>query len=411
MFPYLSKVEMILSELDDRRQAVLDHCQNMSKYVMKSFNIPMYEHLIYYVQYIIDIQEIEGILDVVLQKKIEIRKKHEDLIKVTQQCLHMFGNRVINSNEFAMLDTFEQTIIKKLLNVSLLDMPSIEMVNFKNILIKNNNFALNLTSNIKKTNLELIEKVTNNFSQCVNVIKREDTYAGVGYVEFIFALYYITDPLNNEPPDSLKSYVNYFREKNTDFSTDEIKAAINGIYSLVKSNLNTSLAKQTIIEKFIGYMELYKAKNYQDEKKIYEEDLQKEFEQFLFINGFYPIVHPKLSNGIPDIIVENERFSLLFEIKQIGIVPSEKNKPQIHKKFVQVLNQMPIYHKRLANMPKFLKDVYVITFSSNPIRFTKDKIMLDSLTYHFYFINFCLEAPQKQTAKNFDPIKLIEYDC
>lgn len=170
--------------------------------------------------------------------------------------------------------------------------------------------------------------------------------------------------------------------------------------------LSNKFSIENSILKFKHYMEVFNEKY---GKENPEKDFQKDFELFLFNNGYFALSEGQVGNGRFDDIVINQNNAFLCELKQEGF---RKNKNftttnTIRKKIESAKIQTKTYHERLREFPNLSTDVFVIIFCKNYSRFKNDenRIQFDSLTFNFFIVNLNKNSPSTQKIVNFIDIE------
>lgn len=231
-------------------------------------------------------------------------------------------------------------------------------------------------------------------------------YTGTEAALKIYNLYYRINPsapihLNRDIPHSRMSFL-------ASVSVAEYAKCCSVVYNYLRHKITTSLSKQAIIKRFAAYMELYRLDDFADLQDTEPEKVfQKEFEQFIFFHGLYPISEAQLNTGRLDTLSNNYDQSFLCELKQIGYGSDRAYPSKIREKLKKSITQSPAYHLRLTGYPNLASDVYIIAFSRRPLRINPDYITFNGVTYHFYVVNFSRVGPQQQKLITIDPNDLI----
>ncbi|WP_339784709.1 hypothetical protein [uncultured Imperialibacter sp.] len=202
--------------------------------------------------------------------------------------------------------------------------------------------------------------------------------------------------------NSLESLAESFIKSGKYSNAKELYSHSKKVVKHLKHRLTSQLSKSIVVDRFITFIELYFEKEVIDEKV-----LQKEFERFAFLNGYYPVSEAQLSNGRFDNIVSSEDASFLVEHKIFQGADADKLLAKAKKGKIQA----NIYKKRLEQYPNISQDVYVLIFTDLYSEFKDGISHLDTsnIRFHFYLVNLGKTKPSKiQTSAIIDIYELME---
>jgi len=193
-------------------------------------------------------------------------------------------------------------------------------------------------------------------------------YLGVNSAVNLMKIYKAANP-KLEPKDLEEILLKQSYEKGENlFFSEELISDCKKIKMYLELKLKTGFSLNITIERFKAYMELYF-----NSIVLNEKEFQKEFEQFLFNNGYYPISEAQVSNGRLDTLAVNKESAFLCEYKQIGFSSASETKSEAIKKILSSTIQSEIYQARLSSYPNLSSVVYVILFTKYFLGF-KDNI-------------------------------------
>ena len=198
---------------------------------------------------------------------------------------------------------------------------------------------------------------------------------------------------------------NFIKSGEDTIEANNLHAHCKRIRDYFKQRLSTKFSIEASIERFKHYMEVF----YKGETSKGSEDIfQKEFELFMFNNGYFALSQGKVGNGRYDNIILNENNAFLCEHKQIGFGKIKETKKKQIEKFQSSKIQAKIYHERLRLLPDLSNDIYIIVFSKYYLRFKDNKadIPRDGLNYKFRLI--CLEKIVPSKIRNVEEIDIAE---
>ena len=271
------------------------------------------------------------------------------------------------------------------------------------------NGILNKFTRISETGYENIIKELNLFSDNLRILFFHEQfhydYLGVNSAIQLQLIYRNVHPLF-VPSEINEAMFNGFIKSGKDIlEANNLLSHCKKIREYFKQKLNTKFSIEVSIQRFKQYMEVF----YKSEDSKYSEDIfQKEFELFMFNNGYFALSQGKVGNGRYDNIILNENNAFLCEHKQIGFGRIKETKKKQIEKFQSSKIQAKIYHERLRLFPDLSNDIYIMLFSKYYLRF-KDNIsdiQIDGLNYKFKLI--CLEKVVPSKIKKIEEIDIAE---
>lgn len=161
-----------------------------------------------------------------------------------------------------------------------------------------------------------------------------------------------------------------------------------------RQKLVSKFSIDTSINRFKHYMEVFYSSDLSISSEI---TFQKEFELFMFNNGFFALSQGQVGNGRYDNIIINEHNAFLCEHKQIGFGKEGETKKILLSKFLKSKIQTKIYHERLKLFPELSNDIYIIIYSKFYLCFKNaiSDVQMNGLTFKFRLISFEKIAPTK----------------
>ena len=166
------------------------------------------------------------------------------------------------------------------------------------------------------------------------------------------------------------------------------------ILNYLELELNNTQSIELIVSRFKAFMELYQTDNQIDERGC-----QKEFERFLFLNGYYPISEARLGSGRLDSLAFDVENAFLYEHKYV------KSLTDLNRKLKSSAIQASIYHSRLQNLPRISSNVFIIIFTLKTLEIEgSSSIVINGVTFFVVVISLDKSAPS--TLKNTPKIKL-----
>lgn len=194
------------------------------------------------------------------------------------------------------------------------------------------------------------------------------------------------------------------RENST---VEELLTDCNKVFQYISESLSINISIQTAIDRFSNYMVLYGNVKINGAKS--EKELQRKFEEFLFLEGYYPISEAQLSNGRIDTLAIDQNSAFLCEFKQFNLGKVKENQKQAVIKLVHGSIQGAIYNDRLQAYPNIAKTVYIIIFSDTHISFKNniDRLEYNNLTFVFKSIELLETVPSKTKSKILLDVKYL----
>jgi hypothetical protein len=252
----------------------------------------------------------------------------------------------------------------------------------------------------------------NEYAKCRGIVKaylyHQSSYVGAKAAVELAALY-ICSPLNRLSQfdkEKLGSEV-YNKAKSREIFQgtqsnyiDERKYC-GDLYHAVDQFLISGKSKHHLINRLITYCTWIKRDDFAKIRINKESGISKILEEFIFNNGYFPIVNFKTGNSIPDILIDptgaNVRWdnSILIELKQS--IGKQKYTP---KRFETDIGQAQDYLIRVKGLkPELADSVYLLIFYDGNIRLP-DKSLLsvtipDSVKVKFIYVGD--KSPSKLT--------------
>lgn len=180
-------------------------------------------------------------------------------------------------------------------------------------------------------------------------------------------------------------------------SKDELIDDCQKIVQYLINSITNQLSKNVSIERFKAFIELYKIGAFGQE--TIENDLQKEFEQFLFIIGFFPLSEIQFKNSRIDTLAINKGNIILYEYKLI------KSDSDISDKLINAKIQISKYQGLLNTLPELTRDVHIVLYTFIPIAIKNDNnyIERNSVIFYFHIVNlFDINTSKIHATKDID---------
>lgn len=153
----------------------------------------------------------------------------------------------------------------------------------------------------------------------------------------------------------------------------------------LRIELTTTHSLELIVARFRAFIELYATDQYNS-----EEACQREFERFLFLNGYYPISESRLGNGRFDSLAFNLENAFLYEYKYVKSVGDFKK--QISSANVQA----SIYISRLVGLPRLSRNVFIIIFTEKKFEVMgPPSLVISGINFHLNIVSLDTRNPSK----------------
>jgi hypothetical protein len=257
-----------------------------------------------------------------------------------------------------------------------------EHIEFEEMLAKLYNYA-----NILKFHFEYFNK----YIHQKDFKKIKDIYSSINPIEYI-----------GKNTDS-RVFEDFILQGKLFESQDEILQSFINVHNSIKLALSDKVTKQGVIKRFIEYIMLFKAEEIRKTTNTkVEKVLQKEFEHFIFLNGYYPISEANLSSGRLDTLAINKEETILYELKQLGFDKLKSTRKKKIDRLLKGINQLNFYHKLLNSYPNLVNTINLIIISKYPIILKKNRIELNDADLNCFVINICEEPPSKQIPEVID---------
>ncbi|MCY1719217.1 hypothetical protein OU798_02635 [Prolixibacteraceae bacterium Z1-6] len=250
-----------------------------------------------------------------------------------------------------------------------------------------------------------LENYNNDLKTITLHSKFEGDYLGVDSAFAIKRIYDAMHPTIISSNDVIYLILNLIQSGEKMFDVDELLFHCKRIREYLNQKLVTKFSIDYYVDRFKHYMEIFQMNNVSTADESY---FQREFELFMFNNGYYALSEGKIGNGRYDNLVLDENNAFLFEHKQIGFGSKRETKKDSIDKIRSGKIQVDIYHKRLELLGSLSKEVYVIIFSKFHIKFRNGitNVLNEGINFNFKLI--CLDKKSPSKIQKVEEIDLNE---
>ena len=225
------------------------------------------------------------------------------------------------------------------------------------------NGILNRFVSICDLNIQGIRNELNSFNDNLMILsfhsKFQHDFLGVNSALTIKNIYEAIHPVITTTDLNKQLFNSWINSGENMIERDNLLSHCKRIREYFHQKLSTKFSIDFVINKFKHYMEIFQIDCLSDYSETY---FQREFELFMFNNGYYALSQGQVGNGRYDSIVLDENNAFLFEHKQIGFGIKSESKSDCFNKFKSGKIQTEIYHQRLRLHPRLSNDVFIIVF-------------------------------------------------
>lgn len=155
------------------------------------------------------------------------------------------------------------------------------------------------------------------------------------------------------------------------------------ILNYIELELNNTHIIDQVVSRFRAFMELY-----QTDDQANEKDCQKEFERFLFLNGYYPVSEARLGSGRLDSLAFDIENAFLYEHKYVD------NLSDLKQKLASSAIQASIFQSRLQGLSRISNNVFIIIFTLEAFEIDgSTSVVLNGVTFNVVIISLDKSAP------------------
>jgi hypothetical protein len=206
--------------------------------------------------------------------------------------------------------------------------------------------------------------------------------------------------------DSNKQIINgWINSGENTIERDNLLSHCKRIKEYFHQKLTTKFSIDFAINKFKHYMEIFQIDYVSGNSETY---FQREFELFMFNNGYYALSQGQVGNGRYDDIILDDNNAFLFEHKQIGFGNKSDSKLDCLNKFKSGKIQTEIYHQRLKLHPRLSNDVFIVIFSKHYIRLKNGTTNFKKEGINFNFKLICLDKKAPSKIKKVNEVDIAE---
>jgi hypothetical protein len=231
------------------------------------------------------------------------------------------------------------------------------------------NGILNRFVSICDLNIQGIKNELNSFNDNLMILsfhsKFQHDFLGVNSAFAIKNIYEAIHPVITTTDLNKQLFNSWINSGESIIERDNLLSHCKRIREYFNQKLSTKFSIDFTINKFKHYMEIFQVDCVAGNSEAY---FQREFELFMFNNGYYALSQGQVGNGRYDDIILDENNAFLFEHKQIGFGNKPESKLTCFNKFKSGKIQTEIYHQRLKIHPQLSNDVFIIVFSEYFIR-------------------------------------------
>lgn len=424
----LNRKEEIISNLETRYDYVIKSFEHViSKSLSRNHEIlNTYSEIAYYIFYINSVWELKQIYKEILTYPEKLKSSVEliELNKDIKDNLKKISNFILNQSDFKNIlreikkhcgdvaSPFEiRTIpVNELLN-SLLNISDNFLFSYSQIdkllnqIIKISEIGLApYWNNLSKTKQQSFNEWNTKLYSFMNKLKFEEEFArnSMYFEDFqtINNIYCSLNPIESIVNPDLFVMENMIKKGEEFTDIEKIKQSFVKVHNTLKLGLTEKQTKIAVVERFITYMEFFTNKElFKSSKTKVEKLFQKEFEQFVFFNGYYPISEANLASGRLDTLIVNKRETILFEFKQFGFDKSKRITESKIRKLFNGISQLNFYHRLLTSFPNLVDNINLIVLTKYPIIFEQKSIRVCEEEINFYIIDLSGVPPSRQEPK------------
>ena len=149
------------------------------------------------------------------------------------------------------------------------------------------------------------------------------------------------------------------------------------IYYAVDRFLSTSIFKNALIDRLITYCTWIKRNEFAKTKVNKEFEISKILEEFIFNNGYFPIVNFKMGDSIPDILINPVGANVSWDNSVLIELKQSLGKKYTPMKFKSDIGQAHDYLKLVKSVKPDLADtVYLLIFYDGNKRLPDKSLLL-----------------------------------
>lgn len=248
-------------------------------------------------------------------------------------------------------------------------------------------------------------KINTSIRELKELFEYNPHFAGVFAIDELLSIYQSIHPNPHQKPNTKKLFINYIFIGKGLFQKDveKLKKATSKIVRIINNSLDTKVIKRTIVRRFKALCELYELDTILDDikkTKNPEKVVQKQWERFAFLHGYYPITEAQLKTGRFDtLIASSSESALLTELKQVGLSSSKASiKKQLKKAGIQIES----YKRKLEGFPNLDNHVYILLFSKTPLFVTNNHIEVAGISFHLEVIQLTKKSESKRKSTKID---------
>ncbi len=247
---------------------------------------------------------------------------------------------------------------------------------------------------------ECYGKVNTSTKELRELFEYNPRFDGYDSLLEILSIYRNVHPNPTQTPDFTSNLSYFFSVENGILPQEvrQLKKDCTKVVRIIKNSMNLAVMKKHLVSRFKAMCELYESDDLLESLNNAvnpEKVLQKRWEKFAFLNGYYPISEAQLNSGrLDSLITSDMESSFLSEIKQVGFGSIKTNPLTLIKR---AMVQAESYKKKLEGFPNMDKNVYILFFTSIPLNVEQDLLEKSGVFFRLEVIQLTKIPDSKRT--------------